>query len=327
MDPVLEIHIPISPTASFFRQVHYLAASLRSATRNFAGTRLIVTVGDDSEPFDVAGRLPWAAHYPIEFRWVPRQLRRTFGWFATALHRYRYAYDAPLVLMMDADIVVAREFGGLLDQVRAVPAFYSMVAHASPWHNSGLLHLRSEEDWWRSVYSAAGLGEPEFPCQYTGYGYLGKDGFPCAAPPNFNQGVVIAPASIIRTIGVDLYSELELVNSVAETFYRFQVALTLAIVRQGVPWRVLPMRYNFTPAFAAYIERLREEWEQVRFIHYSSTKQFPKTLLDDDKVLENWLAAAPDREPEATLRAVFAPLHRVVSEEGALKPEVETTNA
>ena len=65
----------------------------------------------------------------------------------------------------------------------------------------------------------------------------------------------------------------------------------------------------------------------MRFIHYSSTRQFPKTLLDDDKVLENWLAAAPDREPEATLRAVFEPLHRVVAEEGALKKEVETTNA
>jgi hypothetical protein len=229
--------------------------------------------------------------------------------------------------MMDADIVVAREFGELLEQVRAVPAFYSMVAHASPWHNSRLLHLSSEEEWWRSVYSAAGLGEPEFPCHYTGYGYLGEDGFPRAAPPNFNQGVVIAPASIVRTVGSDLYRELEHVNSVAQIPFRFQIALTLAIVRQGVPWRVLPMRYNFTPAFTAYIERLREEWEQVRFIHYTCTRQFPKTLLDDDKVLESWLAAAPDREPEATLRAVFEPLRRVVAEEGALKKEVETTNA
>ena len=218
MDTAVEIHIPISPTASFFRQVHYLAALLRPVTRNFSGTRLIVTVGDDSEPFDVAACLPWAAHYPIEFRWVPRQLRRAFGWFATALHRYRYTYDAPLVLMMDADIVVAREFGELLEQVRAVPAFYSMVAHASPWYNSRLLHLQSEEAWWRSVYGAAGLGEPEFPCQYTGFGYLGEVGFPRAAPPNFNQGVVIAPASIVRTVGSELYRELEHVNSASSDF-------------------------------------------------------------------------------------------------------------
>jgi len=307
--------------------VHYLAASLRANSRDFAGTRLVVTVGEDCEPFDIAARLPWTAHYPIEFRWLPRHLYQSFGYFGTTLHRYRYTYDAPLVLMMDADIVVARDFTELLDQVLAAPAFHSMLAHASPFHNSGLLHLHSEEEWWRSIFRAAGLGEPELTCQYTGYGYLGGDGFPRYGPPNFNQGVVIAPASLIRSLGSDLYRELEHVDSVVETFFRFQIALTLALVRQRVPWRCLPMRYNFTPGFDAYIERLRDEWEHVRFIHYTKSRQFPKHLLDDEHAMERWLTTAPDREPEATLRCVFEPLHRVVQEEDALRPEVLTTNA
>ncbi|MGA2600380.1 MAG: hypothetical protein ABSH09_25725 [Bryobacteraceae bacterium] len=306
--------------------MHYLAASLRANGRDFAGTRLVVTVGEDCEPFDIAARLPWTAHYPIEFRWLPRHLYQSFGFFGTMLHRYRYTYEAPLVLMMDADIVVARDFTELLEQTRKEPAFYSMLAHASPFHNSGLLHLHSDEEWWRSIFRAAGLGEPELNCQYTGYGYLGGEGFPRFGPPNFNQGVVIAPAYTIRSLGSDLYRELEHVNSVVETFYRFQIALTLALVRQRAPWRLLPMRYNFTPGFDAYIERLSDEWEQVRFIHYTRSRQFSKSLLDDDKAMEQWLANAPDGEPDATLRGIFEPLQRVVQEEDALR-EAMTTNA
>jgi len=307
--------------------VHYLAASLRANSRDFARTRLVVTVGEDCEPFDVAARLPWTAHYPIEFRWLPRHLYQSFGYYGTALQRYRYTYDAPLVLMMDADIVAASDFTELLDQARREPAFYSMPAHASPFFNSGLLHLHSEEEWWRSIFRAAGLGEPELTCQYAGYGYLGGDGFPRYGPPNFNQGVVIAPASLIRSVGSDLYREMQHVGSVLETFFRFQIALTLALVRQRLPWRCLPMRYNFTPGFDAYIERLRDEWEHVRFIHYFKSRQFPKHLLDDERAMDLWLAAAPNREPEATLRRVFEPLHRVVQEEDALGHEVLTTNA
>ena len=61
----LQIHIPISPTPSFFTMVQYLAASLRRYAGRFADARLIVSIGDDCEPFDVAAAYPQLAPHDM----------------------------------------------------------------------------------------------------------------------------------------------------------------------------------------------------------------------------------------------------------------------
>ena len=154
----VEIHIPISPTESFFRQVHYLAVSLRHRGGRLRDCPIVVTVGDNCEPFDIARKLLWSRHYPIEFRWVPRDLYRRYHYYATAVQRYGYDFRAPYVLLLDADLVVARNVDDLLDRAVADPAVYAVLAYRSPWENSGLLHVRSDEDWWRVAFETAGLG-------------------------------------------------------------------------------------------------------------------------------------------------------------------------
>jgi hypothetical protein len=65
MPAPLEIHVPISPTPNFFNRIHYLAASLRDAGGLAAESLIVVTVGEDQDPVDLAAQLPWARKYPI----------------------------------------------------------------------------------------------------------------------------------------------------------------------------------------------------------------------------------------------------------------------
>ena len=79
-------------------------------------------------------------------------------------------------------MVMARNLDDLLDRVEAEPALYAMLAYSSPWGNAGLLHIRSDEDWSRAAFDAAGLGEQPFLCEYAGYGVL--------LPPNASAAVL-----------------------------------------------------------------------------------------------------------------------------------------
>jgi hypothetical protein len=158
---------------------------------------------------------------------------------------------------------LSRNLDDLLDRAAQDPGFYSVLAYGSPWGNSDLLHVRSDEDWWREAFAAASLGEPPFTCEYAGSGVI-FDERVRRCPPYFNQGFVLAPASMVSALGSVLSQELEAATRAAETFYRFQVALTLAIVRQNLPWRALSIRFNFAPALADVFKVMPEEWEDAR---------------------------------------------------------------
>ncbi len=314
MSPTFEIHIAISPTESFFQQVHYLAVSLRQRGGKLRDSPIVVTVGEDCEPFDIGKKLEWSNHYPIEFRWVPRPYYRQHSYYATAVQRYEYAFQASHVLLLDADMVVARNLDDLLERAGDEPALYAMPAYGSPWANSKLLHIRSDEEWWRVLFEAAGLGEPPFVCEYAGYGVLFSEPLR-RCPPYFNQGVVLAPSPILAAAGSLMREEMEAANRVVETFYRVQVALTLAIVRRKLPWRALPIRYNYAPALTQFASEMPEEWEDARIVHYSSiTKWFDKDrLMGTPGAMEEWLAQPSGDPVESYCRELFRSLQDEVT--------------
>lgn len=58
----LEIHFP---TPNHFNRIHYRAASLRDAGGLVAENLIVVTVGEDQHPVDLAAESPWSRKSPI----------------------------------------------------------------------------------------------------------------------------------------------------------------------------------------------------------------------------------------------------------------------
>lgn len=317
----VEIHIAISPTESFFQQVHYLAVSLRQRGGKLRDAPIIVTVGDDCEPYDLAKSISWAKHYPIEFRWTPRHLFQLHSYFATSVQRYGYRFKTPYVLLLDADLVISRPLDDLLERAAVEPAVYATMAIASPWGNSGLLDIRSDEDWWRVAFEAAGLAEPPFNCEYLGYGVMFTD-WVRRCPPYLNQGVVLASSGVMDAIGSVMYDEMEAANRTAKLFYRVQIALTFAILRKKLPWRTLPIRYNYLPALPQYAMAMPEEWDDARIIHYGNTKWFEKDrLMATPGAMEDWLSQTSQNPVQVYCRELFRSLHGEVQRGEPRRPQ------
>lgn len=313
----VEIHIPISPTESFFQQVHYLLESLRQNGGRLRDAPVIVTVGEDCEPFDIARRLSWSRDYPVEFRWIPRQWYQQE--FATGLDRFRHVFREPWVLFLDADMVFARDIDDLLDRAAADPAVYALPDHGSPFQNSGLLDIHSDEEWWRLVFESAGLPEPVFESKYSGVGVL--SGVPPRCPPYFSFATVLAPAEMMTTLGSTIHHERQFVDNVVTTFWRAQVALTLATIRHHLPWRAVPLRCNFPPTLRWYLPLLQEEWDDVRIIHYSSYKRFNINLLmENPAAMEDWLRENSCDPIEQDFRELLRELHFPVSLSSSPEP-------
>ncbi len=263
--PLLEVHVPISPTGNFFTMVRYLATSLRLNGGDVADSRVIVTVGADQPPENLYARLPWSEALGIEWRWLDRALFVKHSYFATALERFRYRYRSRLVMLLDADVFVAAPFTDILEEVARDGCLGGLVAHLSPFLSSA---GASSPDWWRRLFSEAKLGPPEFAFEHTGWEIMYRapeEARRC--PAYFNLGVLIAPARVMNAIGETVSDEMEAVNRVLQTDYRCQLALSLALARHRVCPRALPMRYNF-PNDDAFGLAYPADMKDVRLFHY-----------------------------------------------------------
>lgn len=263
----LEIHVPISPTPNFFTMVHYLAASLRLNGGALAKSPIVVTVGEDCAPEDLHRRLPWSRRYPIEWRWLDRDLYRRHIYYATALERFRLPFRAATVMMTDADVFFAGRFDEVVEGCRVDHSLAGLVAHVSPFKGHP---EHAAPALWARIFASAGLGTPPFVCEHTGWPVAPqnqKDSTERHCPPYFNLGMLVAPADVMHAIGAVIYDEMAAVDRVIATPFRCQLALTLAIVRLGIPWEPLAMRYNYPndqPIASQYIDDLVD----VRLFHY-----------------------------------------------------------
>ncbi|HLK12699.1 MAG TPA: glycosyltransferase family A protein [Candidatus Binatia bacterium] len=317
--PTLEIHLPISPTPNFFTMVRYFAASLQLVGGPLADSPIIVTVGADQEPVDLT--FPWANRYPIEWVWVDRTLFRRHGYYATALERFRRPFRAPMVMIADADTFFAGRFDDIVASLHRKPAFAGLIAHMSPFTG---LASRTSVQWWEELFRAADLPPPSLECEHTGWGAFGSDPSDRHCPPYFNLGVLLAPAAYVTRIGERIYEEMRHVDSVLETGYRCQLALTLTIERLRIPWQALPMRYNF-PNDEQIAARYPQELRDVRLFHYLRVGPVDKRRDFDS---ENSVAALLRRRDLSGVNVVMqerlARVHASMSDKKRAAPSLPT---
>lgn len=271
--PSVEIHIPVGPTPDFLLRVHYLAASIAMYGGFPEGSyKIVVTVGDDQR-VDLDALCPWARQYPLEWRWVPENEWKERGIFATAYTRFRYPFDCDAVVMLDADLLVT---GRLMDIVETVPGtlrFHAIPAPYNPFFcDPPCLQVRSPDAWWDAMFAAAGLPAQPSTMEHLAWPWVKTENCPYleqmrCSPPYANAGVIIGSAETMRRIGATIYKELDTVNSLFRHHLSGQIALSLAIVRHGLEWAPLPLRYN-VPNVHHFHAVYPEEVADIRVLHF-----------------------------------------------------------
>jgi hypothetical protein len=306
--PTLEVHVPISPTRTFLNMAHYLARSLRVRGGLYRDAPIVLTVGAETRDPDLVGRNPWMAANGVEVRWVEEDLFARESWYGTACERFRYEYASDVVLILDADTLIAGPLDELVEEAYRTGAVCGVVAHMPPLPRREL---------WQEIYDACGLGELKTPCRHTGWGYMFQDESLRDCPPYFNLGVLAAPAAVMRTVGSSIYELMAAVDTVHPTPYRVQIAVSLAVIRYGLPFRDLPFRWNFVND--PRLEALHAgELADVRILHLLRKHQIQKNELyaSLDNV-EAMLARTDLRVINALAQRLLGELHPRVKAEDA----------
>jgi hypothetical protein len=247
--------------------IHYFAATLRRYGGDFANARLVVSIGDDCEPFDVDAERPHLARHGIEWRWVNRDAFRAHSYFATGLDRWAEPFDTDYVLMADADMLILGDFSDAAARLPASsPVIAGVTATMPPWLGRGKGDI--DRQCWKELFSVAGLAEPVFDCAHPGYGVF----YPCgsgmdAAPPYYNFGFVLGTREAMNAIASTFRQDYLLASDFMQTDLCAQAGLTLSIMRNTVTYRALPVRYNFW-AHEKYYEAFPAEAADVRILHY-----------------------------------------------------------
>jgi hypothetical protein len=289
-----EIHVPISPTPSFFNQIRLMAASFRRYGGPLRNSRIVVTVGAE-EQTDLAGRLPWSRDCDVEWRWLDPTLFARHNYWGTAVERFRQPFESEYVLFLDADVLAVSPPELTTSPVTETGGIAGLIAHVAPFENP----LQG----WTELTAAAGLGPPPFVARHSGWGLMDYSFEGRYAPPYFNLGVLFCSRDTARAVAARLYEEMEIVDGVRDTVYRCQIALTLAIIRLGIPWHELPLRLNF-PNDLLFWRGHQAEAARIQLMHY----------LREDEINRTSDFASDDALRAAVARPVENPLNHLLQE-------------
>ena len=334
MKHLLELRTTISPTPYFFRRIHYLAASLQDLGDGLGEHEIVVSVGGEAPRENLFRTQPWSNRYPILWRWVDPEAYARLGYQATNRDRAWHMARARFVMIVDADVIFMDDFSELLGEIAARPAVCGVMANKSPFLTSpdpagSPRPRRSDRGWWRLL--AQSFDIPDLPAEH---GYAGANvsyvkeglrermGEP--APAYFNGGMVIGPAEMIEEMCALYPAAEDAVDRVLTSYFRPQLARTLAIYKAQLPYRLLPQRYNF-PNCPLFDQAYPLELERIRMLHYLRTDIVHRDRdFQDAESVSRLLRRTDLTGSNERLRRRVAGLHaRVAAEETASEPQIE----
>lgn len=320
MKHTLEVRTTISPTPFFFRRIHFLAASLRALGGRAADHEIVISVGGNAPRENLYRALPWSNRYPIIWRWVDPTNYQAIGYRATNQDRAWHMSRARIVMNVDADVIFVGDFSDLLGEIEASPAICGVMAYLSPFRSPpavtpsvGPLPDSKPSTYWRLAASSFGLADLPMEHQYGGWTILPDEHR--YGPAYFNGGMVIGPSDMMEKMYARLPAAETAIGSVITTRFLPQLARTLAIYKDSLPYRILPLRYNF-PNWPAFDRTYPEELEKACILHY-----FSKDLVDRDECFRSiesvaeFVARQDLVGSNEALRATVAELFDVVRHE------------
>jgi len=202
--------------------------------------------------------------------------------------------------MLDADTLIARPLDDLVRDILHFDAFAGLPAHIPPWE--------AEEDRWDELFTGVGLGPAPRTCTPSGAAVYpqarGK-----GMPPYFNLGVLAAPRALMQKVGQGMLNELAAVNSVVDSYYRCQLAVSVRICRHDVPWRSLSLRDNFPndPAFVRHAPWQAWRWRIVHVLRRGRDLDKQRDFANP-QALHTWLLRNDVRGVNARIQKLLRPL-------------------
>jgi hypothetical protein len=256
---MLEIRVPISPRPYFFRQVECLYRSAQACGGLTGDVRVVVSVGEDMEPYDIAATQPWS-DTNVLWRWVKREEFRKLGYHAAVLDRFKVESDATVVLFADADTLFVNNVDDLLESLQTVPAIAGVMAHVPPF-------VTRPEETWETTFSKLGRRLPSDLHQHTGWGAMFHRHDVRFSPIYYNFGAVFVPRHLLSNLADAYHRQLVVAESADVGYFIGQLALTLAIYKLDLPRIALSPRYNFPndPMFEA---QYPQDLADLRILHY-----------------------------------------------------------
>lgn len=285
--PSLQIHVPISPTPSFLTMVHMLAESVRSFAGGFSDAKIVASVGDDVEPFDIEHARPELKPYGIHWRWTDREQFRQHSYFATGLDRWAAPFESEFVLMADADILVVSRLDELTQYLPTPRSVAGVIATKPPFTARG---KGDDETRWPALYRAAGLDPPTFDFEIPGHGTHYPISGISKAPAYYNFGFVIGRREAMNAIRETFEADYFAAKDFMQNILAAQAGLGLSIARNHLDAAALPLRYNFWSQ-DKYLANFPQEAANLKVLHYL-TGPFGKHS-DNDSIadVENWVAS------------------------------------
>lgn len=288
--PSLQVHVPISPTPSFFTMIQMLAESIRSFGGLFSEARIVVSVGDDIEPFDIEGARPELKPYGVEWRWTDREQFRRHSYFATGLDRWAAPFECDYVLMADADILIVGPLDELANFLPTSRSVAGVIATKPPFTARG---KGDDEARWPELYRAAGLTPPPFEFPIPGHGTHYPLSGIANAPAYYNFGFVMGTKDAMNAIRETFETDYLTANDFMQSVLAAQAGLGLSIARHQLDAAALPLRYNFWTQ-DKYLASFPEEADDIRVLHYLNgpfRKHGDTSSIDD---VTHWVAARPN---------------------------------
>ncbi|MDH3412959.1 MAG: hypothetical protein OEM98_10770 [Gammaproteobacteria bacterium] len=262
---------------------HALVRSLAAKAAFPGDWQVVFTVGLDTDQDLKSPMLAWAKDYPVEFRWVERDLFDAYGHVGTRLQCIQHEHLADAVLIMDADVLATGSLAELIEQVATSDAVVGRPAWRPPPDVDLVEFLRG-----------SGLPAHGYGLTYQGHGIVPS--LPRECPPYLNFGHIALSRDIARHMARTFGEDVTFVEKNYRSYFNDQLALCLNVARNR--YRCLPMdlKYNMgngaaaplaivatLEAAVAYAQRLNAMLDR-RVIHYCNTS----ADFDKARDLDGW---------------------------------------
>lgn len=272
-----------SPNDAFWSQAAIFRHKLDSMGEPYRSARQVLCLGA-AEPEPVPARWqPWFER--IELRWTDRIVFEVDGDRAQAQLLYgATSTSADLSIICDADTLLLNRLpDDFLEDFLTEPAMCGVIAHypppLTPYEGAQSPQVADQAGLWAKLAETI-VGRPfQLIHPYTLAPGTSMESERC--PFYINHGFIAARPHHFAELDHQMRTTVPQVRAILDNDFCYQLAIPCAIALAGIPYRVLPMRFNF-PNDPVCDQLYPDELNNVVLVHYLRTQAFDRHRIFAD---------------------------------------------